>query len=312
MDPATATTALEVRELRYFIAVAEELSFTRAAARLGMAQPPLSQAVSNLERKLGVRLFRRTTRLVELTPAGVELLAHGRVAVEAVSAAAMRAIRAGTRRAELVVAVKPGGDGGLLRRIVALYQRDRAMPRTRVVVGAWGEQHAMLRDGRADVALLRAPFDRRGVDFEILMTEPRRAVLPTSHPLARRRRIARADLRDEPVPRWPHATRELAAFRAAVDHLGAGAAIPDGPEVSNIAQLLELVALGAGVAFLPQSAADLFRRRDVAYVPVADISPSHVAVAWPEASRSKATAAFVRAALEAAKHRPKAQIAALA
>jgi DNA-binding transcriptional LysR family regulator len=303
---------IEVRELRYFIAVAEELNFTRAAERLGIAQPPLSKAVSVLEQKIGAPLLRRTTRLVELTAAGAELLEQGRIAVEAVAAAGLRAARAGKKKVELVVAVKPGGDGGLLRKIVTLYERETQVPRARVVVGGWGEQLEMLRGGRADVALLRAPFDGRGVDFEVLLTEPRRAVLPRFHRLAERARLKRQDLQDDPVPRWPKASRELAAFRAAVDHLGADAKIPDGPAVTNIVQLLETVALGEGVAFLPASAADLYRRRDVVYVPVADITPSQVAVAWPEASRSRATATFVRAAVEAAKNRPTAVVAALA
>ncbi len=82
---------IELRELRYFIAVAEELNFTRAAARLGMAQPPLSAAIGKLERKLGVRLLERTSRRVALTPAGAVLLEQGRVAVEGVGAAIQRA-----------------------------------------------------------------------------------------------------------------------------------------------------------------------------------------------------------------------------
>jgi LysR family transcriptional regulator, benzoate and cis,cis-muconate-responsive activator of ben and cat genes len=79
---------LELRELRYFIAVAEELNFTRAAMRLGLAQPPLSAAIGKLERKLGVTLLERTSRRVALTPAGAALLEQGRIAVEAVGAAA--------------------------------------------------------------------------------------------------------------------------------------------------------------------------------------------------------------------------------
>jgi DNA-binding transcriptional LysR family regulator len=139
---------IEVRELRYFIAVAEELNFTRAAERLGIAQPPLSKAVSVLERKIGVALLRRTTRLVALTPAGAELLEQGRIALEAVTAAGLRAARAGKKKAELVVAVKPGGDGGLLRKIVTVYQRDAQLPRARIVAGGWGEQLEMLRSGK--------------------------------------------------------------------------------------------------------------------------------------------------------------------
>jgi DNA-binding transcriptional LysR family regulator len=85
---------VELRELRYFIAVAEELNFTRAAARLGLAQPPLSAAIGKLERKLGVRLLERTSRRVALTPAGAVLLEQGRIAVEAVGAAVERTRRA--------------------------------------------------------------------------------------------------------------------------------------------------------------------------------------------------------------------------
>src|SRR3954467_6846865 len=86
---------LEVRQLRYFIAVAEELHFGRAAERLAMAQPPLSRAIRDLERQLGVDLFVRTTRQVALTPTGETLLIDARVALDAVAAAAQRARRAG-------------------------------------------------------------------------------------------------------------------------------------------------------------------------------------------------------------------------
>jgi DNA-binding transcriptional LysR family regulator len=109
VDPYTVCMDdVELRELRYFIAVAEELNFTRAAARLGLAQPPLSAAIAKLERKLGVRLLERTSRRVSLNPAGAALLEQGRFAVEAVGAAVERARRAGTQPSRLIVAVKPG------------------------------------------------------------------------------------------------------------------------------------------------------------------------------------------------------------
>src|SRR6202162_3140017 len=103
---------VEVRELRYFVAVAEELNFTRAATRLGMAQPPLSAAIGKLERKLGVTLLERTSRRVTLTAAGAVLLEQGRIAVEAAAAAAERARRTGTQPDRLTVAVKPGAGTG--------------------------------------------------------------------------------------------------------------------------------------------------------------------------------------------------------
>src|SRR6201999_4273271 len=104
---------LETRQLAYFLAVAGELHFGRAAARLGIAQPALSKAIRQLERRLDVTLLERTSRAVTLTEAGRVLSCEARVALEAVSAAALRAQRAGTRDPRLILALKPGGDAGL-------------------------------------------------------------------------------------------------------------------------------------------------------------------------------------------------------
>src|SRR4051794_6495020 len=120
---------LETRELAYFSAVAEELHFGRAATRLGIAQPALSKAIRQLERKLGVTLFERTSRAVALTEAGRILTREAQVALEAVSAAAARTRRVGNRKRRLLLAMKPGGDGGLLPAILAAYEREpRALP----------------------------------------------------------------------------------------------------------------------------------------------------------------------------------------
>lgn len=180
-----------------------------------------------------------------------------------------------------------------------------------VVVSGWGEPAAMLRDGRADVGLLRAPFDRRGLDLEPLLTEPRLVALAVRHPLAVRRRLRLADLTGEPRSRWPGVDDATAAYWAGRDPESLRAAWPDrhppaepppGPVVGDVAQQLEVVALGQAVAFLPASLAEQQPRPDVEYRPVTDLSPSTVAVAWPETSRSLAVAAFVRAAAEVAEH----------
>ncbi|MEU2779280.1 LysR family transcriptional regulator, partial [Streptomyces sp. NPDC007162] len=115
---------LEVRELVYFTAVAEELHFGRAAARLGMAQPPLSRAIQQLERRLGVALLERGSRRVALTGAGVVLLRESRTVLDAASAAARRTRRAGRADPRLVLVIKPGGDGGLLPAILDAYQAE--------------------------------------------------------------------------------------------------------------------------------------------------------------------------------------------
>ncbi|MFF0429519.1 LysR family transcriptional regulator [Streptomyces sp. NPDC004520] len=299
---------LEVRELRYFVAVAEELNFSRAAQRLGMAQPPLSKAIAQMESRLGVRLLERTTRQVRLTDAGQVLLDQARIAVDAVHAAARRARRAGQPTPQLVVAVKPGGDAGLLREVLAAYRGAGAhLPPPEVVVGGSGEPIAMLRDGRADVALLRSPFDGRGLDSQTLVVEPRLAVLPAAHRLAGHRRLRLTDLEGEPIPRWKGAVPSATAYYTGCDGAEADDGrtdAPEGPLVASVEQLLEVVALGQAVAFLSLSTTKLHQRPDIAYRPVTGLTPSTVMVAWPETSRSPAVAAFVQAAHDVAAHHP--------
>src|SRR3954471_14179165 len=112
---------METRELRYFVAVAEELHFGRAAERLGIARPPLSRAIRQLERRLGVTLLERTSRSVAVTAAGRVLLREGRAALDAVAAADRRTRRAGQPAARLVLVTKSGAAGDLLPAMLAAY-----------------------------------------------------------------------------------------------------------------------------------------------------------------------------------------------
>jgi len=202
----------EGRQLEYFVAVAEELHFGHAAERLGIEQPPLSRAIRRLERHLGVQLLERTTRSVALTPAGAVLLAEARIALEAIDAATRRAQRAGAGEAVLAVALKSEGDASLLTLVLSAYQReDDAIP-IEVVMANWGQEAAMLRDGRAEVALLRTPFDERGLDHESLLTEPRLVSMHADHRLAGRRRWRPTDLEDEVRPTWVGADGAAAAY----------------------------------------------------------------------------------------------------
>jgi len=297
---------VEVRELRYFIAVAEELNFTRAAARLGMAQPPLSAAIGKLERKLGVPLFERTSRRVALTGAGAVLLDEGRAAVEGFAAALARARRTGTGPGRLTLAVKPGAGTALLREVVRRCGDDPQIPGVHVLFGHPGGPAAALRAGAADVALLRGPFDQHGLDTEVLLVEPRVVVLPADHRLARRGGLRRADLAGEPMPHWAgqrdpaavaHWTGADTPQGVRVDDI---AEAPRGPEINDINQLLDAIALGNAIAFVPASVAEQNRRPQLAFVPVDDLSPSQVVVAWTAASRSRAVAGFVRTAVDVA------------
>jgi DNA-binding transcriptional LysR family regulator len=288
---------IELRELRYFIAVAEELNFTRAAARLGMAQPPLSAAIAKLERKLGIILLTRTSRRVTLTPAGAVLLEQGRIAVAGVGAAVERARRKGTQPRRLTVAVKPGAGTDLLKEIMRRCAQNPQVPQVHLLFGHPGGPGDAVRDGVADVAILRAPFDQRGLDTELLLTEPRVAVLPSSHPLATRTELRRADLAGEPMPHWAGQSDPAAvAYWTGADTTSNNR--PLGPEINDISQLLDAVRLGNAVAYVPVSLAH--QAPDLAFVPVTDLSPSEVLAAWPDTSRSPAVAGFVRAATEVA------------
>ena len=275
-----ATEQLETRELRYFLAVADELHIGRAAQRLGIAQPPLSRAIQRLERRLGVALLDRTARGVTLTPAGEVLLHEARAALDAVAAAARRTRRAGQRDPLLVLAMKPGGDAGLLPDILADYRTEPDSVEVEPLVCGIGEQAAVLRDGRADAAFLQLPYDDPArLDYEELRTEGQVAVLPRNHALAERPFLTLSNLDGQTMPRWP----------------GMPADRGDGPLVRDSAQLYQLIALGRTVAVLPESAGDRVPG-DLVAVPVLDAPSTTVVIAWPHQSRSRPLAAFVRTA----------------
>lgn len=288
-------TSLEARELRYFVTVAEELNFSRAAARLGMAQPPLSRAIRQLERRLGANLFERDTHQVALTDLGRTMLDEARYALDVLAGVTRRARRAALATPTLAVTAKPGIATGMLHGIVDAYTTSPGAAHVEITVSGYREQADMLRDGRADIALLSSPFDRRGLDIEPLTTERRVAALPTGHPLTQHTELHCRDLEGQPVPRWPDTTPAEHAYWSGRDRT-AGTDLPHGPLVNDPTQLIEVVALGQAVALIPQSLADANPRPDIAYRPVADATPYTIAIAWPESTRRHHVAEFVHTA----------------
>ncbi|GAA1931342.1 LysR family transcriptional regulator [Nocardioides hwasunensis] len=278
---------METRELRYFVAVAEEQHVGRAADRLGMAQPPLSRAIAQLERRLGAELFVRTPRGMALTTAGETLLREGRVALAAVEAAERRTRRTveSADRPSIVLTAKAGASSELMAKLLDAYAAEPDAVAVDVLLSAPGHQAPMLRDGRADVAILHQPFDDlSGFDTEALSVEDQVLILPAGHPATARHSMSVAEARsipDLPLPRWPHLDGSY----------------PDGPgpELRDLTQVLQLVRLGRTALVLPESAqANL--RDGLAVVHLTDAPPVTTVIAWPPHSTSTGVAGLVRTA----------------
>ncbi|WP_422646784.1 LysR family transcriptional regulator [Actinoalloteichus caeruleus] len=276
---------LETRQLRYFVAAAEELHFGRAARRLGIAQPPLSRAISQLERRLGVSLLDRNRRGVALTAAGEVMLREARVALDAVAAVARRTRRAGDPARPLVLTTKAGASHELLRRLLDTLDDEPGAVPIEVLPCEVGEQARLLRDGRADVAVMHRPFDDlAGFDTEDLCVEGQVALLPAGHPLAALEQLTLADVQDVPdlpIARWPR-----------ID-----GSYPDGPgpEVRSQSQLAQLVALGRTLLVIPASSGAWQWPAHVA-VPVIDAPRVTTVIAWPPSGYSPAVASLVATA----------------
>lgn len=267
---------IELRHLRYFVAVAEEGSFTRAAARLHMQQPPLSQQLQALEGQLGINLFDRLPRGVQLTPAGAAFLDDARAILAAVTGAATRAKR-----------VAQGVAGTLSIGLASSAATHAIVP---TLIGAFRERHpdvflqfvegnaASLTEAllarQAHVALLRAPVDRPAeVRFARLLQEPMLAAIAKAHPLARKaasrspRRVTLRELGELPfiLVRRPGAPGMYADLISACEEAGFSPRIA--AEVGNMLTNVLLVAAGVGASVVPASMRGI-QSELVSYVPL--------------------------------------------
>ncbi|MEO3890645.1 LysR family transcriptional regulator [Nonomuraea sp. B5E05] len=266
---------VEIRQMRYFIAVAEERNFTRAAARLAMTQPALSRAIRALERDVGAPLLVRAPGDVSLTSAGEVLLGEARGLVSQAGHAMSRARRAAGTQSPLTV-TGPGCDAWLLNELVHAYNETRPLMPGRVVVGNADDQFDQLRSGAADLALLRASLDDETLENVVLLMEQVHVLLAASHPLAGRESIATADLADEQVVRW----RGNDLQRMAAELWPDGLPGRPGPVVSDGMQMLAVVRLGQAVVLCTPRAAAATGSADVRAVPLSDGPPVPLRLAW--------------------------------
>jgi DNA-binding transcriptional LysR family regulator len=287
---------VELRHLRYFRAVAEELHFGRAAERLHIAQPPLSQQIRQLERDVGVTLFTRSTRKVELTPAGNAYLKRSVDILEAVEDAGRQARRVAQGvEGHLAIGCVGSATYSVLPRLVRTL-RDQ-LPRVEIDVR--GEmlapaQLTALLSGDIDIALLRPPIDNPAIRWETLRRDRLIAALPAEHPLTRLDCLRIEDMRDEDF--IAHAGRGRSVMGGLLSAIcaDAGFAPRIRHEVSETSTLVTLVAAGLGVAIVPAPTADL----DIAGVTYRSLEPSSLGIELVAASMVDAATPTVGPALE--------------
>ncbi len=282
-----AAPDLDMRKLRYFVAVAEELNYGRAAERLHIAQPVLSRQIRSFEADLGVQLLARDSRGTRLTAAGELLLKDARFLLAESKALRKRLFRVAEPTATVTVGVMPG----LLATAAAAAFEDEDPSRRAVVVQVgWAEQVDVVRSGDVDVVYAREPIDRRGLGTAPLLEEPRDVVLPTADPLAKKRSVRLVDLASRRLLQDPATVPEWFAI-ATPEHRRPG------QMAHTVEEKLELVAAQDGIVILPRSTTAFYRRPDVRVLPIQDIGPSQVTLIWDAATDNPARDAFVSSAL---------------
>ncbi|MFE0253660.1 LysR family transcriptional regulator [Streptomyces sp. NPDC059010] len=292
------TMDVHVRDLRYFVAVAEELHFTRAAERLYVSQPALSKQVRALERQLGAELFRRDPQGVTLTEAGTALLPHARRVLDAWSegSAALEDARAAARGTLVVGMSTSPGRGGLLPAIRSRFTAAHPDTVLRLRQVGWADPTAGLADGDADVAFVWLPLpDADRYAWTVLAEEPRLVALPDTHPLASRPEVDFTDLLDEPFLALPTSAGPLRDYWLALEERG-GLPPRIAAEVAGTEETYEALVAGLGVCLVATGNAPLITLGGVVTRPVRGLSPSRYALAWRRADQRRP---LVRAYAEA-------------
>jgi DNA-binding transcriptional LysR family regulator len=283
---------LDLRKIRYFLAVAEELNFGRAAQELHIAQPVLSRQIRALEADLGVQLFVRGKQRTELTAAGEQLRADAGPLLAGADALRRRIVGAARTASPFTIGFMPGL---IVTSAVRAFAAAHPELNVELLRTSMPDQTDVLRDGRADVSYVRLPVDLSGVDLVALFDEPRVVIFPADHALAGKREVRLTDLAGdtllqphEVVPEWRTLTGDTSPRVI--------------PLALAIEEKLEHVAAGKGVIVLAQSAATFYQRADISYAVITDIDPCRVALAWAADRRSPLVREFTDLAARGYQH----------
>ncbi|MEY4042789.1 MAG: hypothetical protein RL529_356 [Actinomycetota bacterium] len=289
---------MEIRQLRLFIAVAEELHFGRAADRLHMAQPPLSQQIRILEKELGVELFKRTTRSVEITSAGEALLVHARSVIEAVREAEYAAKASG---AGMYGRVRIGFAGAATRHLLPQLAREVKSRHPNIELELKGNLYAnaaqeALARGDIDLGFVRLPYSLPGLSYRAIEDENLVCVLPAEHELATREFVEVAELADQPFVTFPRdsgSTLRSITNKVCWDHGFTPRVVQEAPDSYTIHAM---VAAGQGVSLAFSSTTNI-SQPGVVYLPLkGDIPTLQSAIAWEASNTNQALAAVIEVA----------------
>ncbi len=287
--PDSPPPDLDLRLVRYFVAVAEQRHFGRAAASLRVAQPSLSRQIRHLEQQVGARLLDRTPQGTDLTEAGEAFLPRARSLLRSASQAAAAA-KAAAQPSRITV-------GYIANLIVtpAVRELRRRNPDADVQTQhlLWYEPRQALLDHRVDAVVTRLPIESGGLHVTILYDEPRAVLVPLDHRLAGKESVTLDDIADEPMPR---ASDPIWNAYWRIDPRPDGSRAPDGPLIDTIEDKFELVASGQAVAIVAFDPRHTAIRPDLTAVPLEGVDPGHVVLATRAGDRSRLVAAFSKAA----------------
>lgn len=251
---------METRHLRYFLTVAEELHFGRAAERLHIGQPGLSQQIQDLESDLGVRLFDRTSRRVTLTYAGKTLVEEGRRAMVQLKQAEALTQLAGNGEVGLLrIALTESANHAILPNLLRNFRQR--YPHVELVIHRMTSQAQIdaLRVGELDAAILRTPINLDGLANRVILHDRLGLLLPKKHPLAARKTISLGALRNVPLILYPAAPRPSWADFVVNSCVQAGFKPRIAHELNDSATAISFVAAGLGVTVVPESLSGLVR-----------------------------------------------------
>lgn len=262
---------MDIRQLRYFVAIAEEQNFLRASARLRISQPPLSQQIKKLEAEIGGDVFVRSSRGVTLTPVGEALLTDARNIISAAEEAKDRAQRIATGHAgKLRVGFVASASFGIIPHLVKGMKDRFGSVDFELFDGSTTEQTDRIKNNLIDVGIVRPPVNDAGVVITPILREPFQLVVHDKHPLAQRRKVKLETIKPYPIVTFPRHSAPAYYDILIYECKRAGFSPNLGFEIEQIKATLDIVASGLAISIQPASVAQV-RSEGLSFIPINDI-----------------------------------------